>query len=135
MKLLQVAMILAVASIAAPVARAEAQCTARCECTPDGCGCSLNGGNGDTCNASGDGCFVSRCNTAVVLGEEIHGTDADLMAQQRRFAASEARRSPDAAVWEMVAPGQYVRRSCEDTAEFMRRERSAGVRNEVQLTI
>lgn len=135
MKLLQVAMILAIAGIAWPIARAEAQCTARCECTPDGCGCSLNGGNGDKCNASGDGCFVSRCNTAVVLGDPIQGNDADLMAQLPRLAASEARRSPNAAVWEMIAPGQYVRRSCEDAAEFMRRERSAAVRDEVQLTI
>lgn len=135
MKLAHIAVLVAVAGIACPVSNAEAQCTSRCECVSDGCGCSTNGGNGGDCSASGDGCFVKDCDTALVLGEDVHGIDADLMAQPGRFAASEARRSPNAAVWEMIAPGQYVRRSCEDAAEFMRRERSAAVNDEVQLTI
>lgn len=38
-----------------------AQCTMKCKCYSDGCGCQRKGGNGGSCDASGDGCYVGAC--------------------------------------------------------------------------
>ena len=135
MKLVHIAIVLVIAGIAGPASRAEAQCTARCECNSDGCGCSLNGGNGGNCSASGDGCFVGRCEIQITSGEEVVGGDILPSTAVGHFAMYEARNAPDPAVWEMVVPGRYVRRSCEDIAEFRRRERLVAVHHEVELTI
>lgn len=135
MKLACFAVALAMAGIVFPASRAEAQCSARCECTTDGCGCSLNGGNGSNCSASGDGCFVGRCEIQMTSREEAVGGDVLPSTGVGRFAMYEGRNAPDPANWEMIGPGRYIRRSCEDIAVSRRREHSAAARHEVELTI
>lgn len=136
MKKILAALLLATAATALSAGNAAAQCTARCECQPNGCGCSLNGGNGGSCNASGDGCFVSRCNPdAVVRAEGENGAAETQEPSRAHGVLAEARRAPDAAAWEQVAPGRYVLRSCEDAAEYRRRASSAAMREERVLVI
>ena len=101
-------------------AQGHAQCTTKCGCISDGCGCQSSGGNGGKCDASGNGCFVARCPTP--LQPVAFSADGGVLLSRDLKSPAEAPGATDenpvagrrlvAADWESVAPGRAVARAC-----------------------
>lgn len=88
------------------------QCTVRCRCTSGGCGCQSSGGNGITCDASGDGCYVEGCEQTLMMHSADGQTIRLVRSESGSFVAtSTAALSPPA--WERVdEDGISVARDC-----------------------
>ncbi len=97
---------------------AQEGCTMKCACVSTGCGCALEGGNGESCTASGYGCYVGKCSTAIapvafapnggILVRDLSPLDQ---------AGASAPGQPGVRVlstgdWERTAPGKAVARNC-----------------------
>ncbi len=95
---------------------AAAQCTMRCECDENACGCSRNDGNGSACYASGDGCYVYRCQPkmAASLDRAIFARDGKALAPIAGIDADgRAGAVPTTGVsWEVLPSGIAVARNC-----------------------
>lgn len=90
-------------------------CTVKCGCLPSGCGCSSDGGNGSECSASGNGCFVTRCETGDGDGDVVFAPDGSLL---RRLALTVldgdvvVTVTRPSASWETSSPEAAVARDC-----------------------
>ena len=99
---------------------AEAQCTLKCTCYSDGCGCSNQNGNGSQCDASGNGCFVKACGSHAdpEVDQSPVGFAADgsvLLASTDRAGAttfSAAPAPPAGSEWQETRADVFVARNC-----------------------
>jgi hypothetical protein len=93
-------------------ARAQ-ECTTKCGCFGDGCGCQSSGGNGGECSASGNGCFVKKCEPVDNVGFAADGsTLLAAAAPGEGKSAAASRKSAESARWVATAPGVFVARNC-----------------------
>lgn len=89
-----------------------AQCTMKCKCYTDGCGCQRKGGNGSGCDASGDGCYVSACEA---LAQSLQFGPDGTVASQKTNGVFESYRKPTSDLpvsWVMLPSGISVARTC-----------------------
>lgn len=104
-----------------PTTLSAQECTTKCGCISDGCGCSSSGGNGGECSSSGDGCFVKKCGTELqsVSASALLTPEGQLVTVDDLFAtgAETAGLVPVAALaentrWERMSEGHWVLRNC-----------------------
>lgn len=121
-RLVAVLIVLATALCFSP-STASAQCFYACTCSQIGCKCGT-GGNGSSCDATGNSCEVMRC--TIKLPEQGFAADGAVLnladAAPRLFAAGKgkaARKGPRStapaspAAWEAIGPGHAVARRCD----------------------
>lgn len=89
-----------------------AQCTMKCKCDADGCGCQRKGGNGDSCHASGDGCYVGACEA---LAQSFQFAPDGTVAGQKANGAFKLYRKPASDLpvsWVRLPSGISVAQTC-----------------------
>ena len=99
-------------AIAQPPGEGEDDCTMKCGCIKDeGCGCQMDGGNGWSCDASGNGCFVHECNPHEFLASAFIAPDGTVF-QRRTDADGIVIETVAAGSWETLQNGITVAKNC-----------------------
>lgn len=109
--ILMLACLLGGVAVSSPTELA-AQCTMKCKCYADGCGCQRKGGNGASCDASGDGCYVGACEA---LAQALQFGPDGTVAGRTADGAVEAYRQPLSdlpAAWVTLPTGISLARTC-----------------------
>jgi len=94
-------------------AQLAAQCTMKCKCYSDGCGCQRKGGNGASCDASGDGCYVGACEE--VLAQTLQFGPDGTVAGHKADGTVESYREPVSdlpVAWVALPSGISLARTC-----------------------
>ena len=118
-----------------PSQAAAQDCTVKCGCISGGCGGQASGGNGSSCDASGNGCFVTECETEETEQLLVFAPDGSLL----RFGTPDYTESATgtttivtgAGSWEALTPGRAVARDCHGliVASYMDRRTAAKLRS------
>ncbi len=109
--ILMLACLLGGVAVSSPTELA-AQCSMKCKCYSDGCGCQRKGGNGGSCDASGDGCYVGSCEA---LAQALQFGPDGTVAGRTAAGSVEAYREPlsDLSVaWVTLPTGISLARTC-----------------------
>lgn len=113
---------------------AEAECTAKCGCiSGEGCGCQSTGGNGSTCDASGDGCFVHRCDAHTSSASAFLAPDGSVLFHGATQADEDGMiETFQSGLWEILPSGISVAKNCSGVIvdRFVTRGRAAALRAE-----